>query len=161
MSALIVIKGEDGKLHGMGDKGLRAFGKFQRHVAGMEPGDTMAFSYKLPRSPKHHRLFMAKMNALTDRQEQFEDLDSLRKWVCVGAGYADFVPGPTGRMVALPQSIAFESMDEGDFSELHKKCDDFLRTDHARRFLWPHLSDDKSWHMVNAFINEFDSRVVA
>lgn len=155
MSALVVVKGEDGKLQGFGEKGARAWAKFQKRVQQMVVGETLGFSWKEPRSPKHHALFFVKLGALMDRQEQFADEDKLRAWLIVGAGYCDFVPGPSGRMCAIPQSIAWENLDEADFAHLHSQVDAFLWTDHARRFLWPHLSDQQTYDLIEAFQQEF------
>ncbi len=156
MSAVVLVKGEDGKLQGHGEKGQRAYGKFRRRVKSMQPGDTVHFEWREPRSLPHHRLFFAKLGALMDMQEQFDSEDKLRAWLTVGAGYADFVPGPTGRMVALPQSIAFDKLDEADFADLHAKVDAFLWTDHARRFLWPHLSAQQTYDFIDQLLTSFD-----
>lgn len=155
MSAVTVFKGDDGKLQGFGEKGARAWAKFTGRVASMAVGETLDFEWFEPRSGPHHRLFFGKLGALMDRQEQFDDDDKLRKWLIVGAGYCDFVPGPTGRMVALPQSIAWHKMDEADFSDLHGKVDAFLWTDHARRFLWPHLKDEQTYEVIEQLMQEF------
>ncbi|MBP9805667.1 MAG: DUF1367 family protein [Candidatus Accumulibacter sp.] len=156
MSDLVITKGDDGKLRGMGEAGERAYAKWRKAVEALQPGETLRFQWWMPRSPRHHGLFFAKLSALHAMQEQFEDVDRLRQWLTVGAGYCAFVPGPTGRMVALPQSIAWHRLDEAEFSELHGKVDQFLWTDHARRFLWPHLSDQQSYAMVETLMQEFN-----
>ena len=156
MSEVVLTKGDDGKLQGFGERGQRAYAKFRTRVEGMAPGDTLHFAWREPRSPKHHALFFAKLGALLDRQEQFDTDHKLRAWLTVGAGYCTFVPGPTGRMVALPESIAWDKLDEADFSDLHSKVDAFLWTDHARRFLWPHLTEQQTYDMVDQFLTEFN-----
>ena len=156
MSDLVITKGDDGRLKGMGEAGERAYAKWRKAVDALQPGETLRFQWWMPRSRKHHGLFFAKLTALHGMQEQFEDVERLRQWLTVGAGYCEFVPGPTGRMVALPQSIAWHRLDEADFAELHGKVDQFLWTDHARRFLWPHLSDQQSYEMVETLMQEFN-----
>lgn len=156
MSNVVVIKDESGKLAGLGDKGARAWAKFKKRIDGMAVGDTLAFQWHEPRSGPHHRLFFAQLGALFDRQEQFVDPDTLRAWLIVGAGYCDFVPGPGGRTVALPQSIAYHNLDEAEFGELHSKVNAFLRTEHAQRFLWGHLGADKASETVEALLQEFE-----
>lgn len=155
MSNVVITKDENGKLKGLGEIGERAWAKFLRRIGEMATGDTLQFSWHLPRSPQHHRLFFAQVGALAERQEQFDDADKLRQWLTVGAGYCDFVPGPHGRMVALPQSIAWHRLDEVEFGDLHAKVDAFLWTEHARRFLWPHLSNEQSYAMVEQLHKEF------
>lgn len=155
MSALVVVKGDDGRLQGFGEKGARAWAKFRARVDGMAIGETLSFQWREPRSQKHHAFFFGKLAALLERQEQFEDVDKLRAWLVVGAGYCDFVPGPNGRMVALPQSINWVNLDEADFADLHGKVDAFLWTEHARKFLWGHLSNEQSYELIDQLQKEF------
>lgn len=155
MSEVIVVKGEDGKLQGFGDKGGRAYAKFLARVRDLVVGETLQFAWHEPRSPRHHRLFFSKLHALADRQEQFDAEDKLRKWLIVGAGYCDLVPGRDGQLVAIPQSIAFHQLDEVEFGELHRQVDAFLWTPHAQAFLWPHLSAQARYDMVDSLMLEF------
>lgn len=155
MSDVVITKGNDGRLCGLGDANERAYAKWRAAVLALPAGGTLRFQWWAPRSPQHHRLVFAMFAALHAMQEQFEDVDRLRQWLTVGAGYCDFVPGPTGRMVALPRSIAWHRMDEAEFAELHAKLAGFLWTEHARRFLWPHLADEASYQMVAALMDEF------
>ena len=155
MSNIVVCMGNDGKLQGFGEKGARAWARFMRMLTGLRPGDTVEFSWHEPRSPGFHKRFFAKLNGLFEMQEQFEDVDRLRAWITVGAGECDFVPGPTGRMVALPKSIAWHKLDETDFRELARKVDDFLWSPHAQAFLWPHLSEARRYEMIELLDMEF------
>lgn len=156
MSNIVVCMGNDGKLQGFGEKGARAWARFMRTLTGLRPGDTVEFSWHEPRSPGFHKRFFAKLNGLFEMQEQFEDVDRLRAWITVGAGECDFVPGPTGRMVALPKSIAWHKLDETDFRELARKVDDFLWSPHAQAFLWPHLSEHRRYQMIETLDLEFN-----
>lgn len=155
MAECVVFKNESSKLEGFGEKGARAWIRFIKFVARMAIGETLHFQWWEPRAPGPHKLFFAKLGALADRQEQFEDAERLRIWLTVGAGECDFVPGPKGRMVALPRSIAWHKLDESDFQELARRVDDFLWTPHARRFLWPHLTDEKTYEMLDSLRTEF------
>jgi hypothetical protein len=155
MSSVVVVKGEDEKLHGFGQKGERAWRKFRSRVDALVVGETLQFEWHEPRSGPHHRLFFAQLAALFDRQEQFEDMDMLRAWLTVGAGYCDFAPGPRGKMVALPRSIAFHKLDEVEFSELHRGVNDFLRSAHAQRFLWPDIDDKRAAQTIEELLLEF------
>ena len=113
------------------------------------------FSWKEPRSGAYHRRHFAMINALFEAQEQFTESDQLRKWLEVGAGFAEFVPGPKGKMVALPKSIAYEKLDQIEFEQIAEAVMSFARSDHARRFLWGHLSDQQSWDMIESVLGEF------
>lgn len=152
----VTLTREDGKLAGATDKDKRAYAKWHDRIKTMGPRDSLVFSWKEPRSGPHHRLFFSKVSALLDIQEQFDDPDTLRRWLTVGAGYCDLVPGPNGKAVALPQSIAYEKLDEVEFRELHRKIDDFLRSPHATFFLWPHLTPAQQSEMVDVFLRGFE-----
>ena len=156
MSHIVITKNNQGKLQGIDDKGQRAYAKFKRVVEGLAIGATLSFSYRQPRSPAHHRLFFAKLNSLLGRTEAFDDLDKLRYWLVMGAGYAEFLPGENGELHAIPRSIDFDSMDEADFYELHKAVDTFLWTSRAQTTLWPHLDDEKRYRCVESFVAEFE-----
>lgn len=154
MASVVVVKNNEGKLEGWGEKGSRAYAHFLKTVTAMLPGDTLVFNHQLPRSPGEHRAFFRFIRALFERQEQFEDEDRLRAWLTVGAGYCDLLPGPNGRMVAMPQSIAFDKLDEAPFLELKRQVRDFLWTPRAHQFLWPHLGADKAYEMVDHMMLE-------
>ena len=75
----------------------------------------------------------------------------------MGAGACHFLPGPRGRMVAMPKSIKWHRMDDTEFAELVRDIQAFLRTEHARRFLWGHLDDGQSSEMVELLFAEFEA----
>lgn len=147
MSELVIVRTEQG-LQGLGEKNGRAYERWKKHVANMELGETAAFSWKKPRSPKFHRLYFGMLGNLFDVQEQFADEHQLRNWLTVGAGYCDYVPGATGRMVALPKSIAWEQMHDNDFRDYCDAVWAFLESEHAVRFLWPLLTPEKQSEAV-------------
>jgi hypothetical protein len=152
VSDVVIVKDDTGKLRGLGEKGERAYSRFRSHVERMEPGETIGFKWEKPRSPRFHRMFFGMLGTLFDQQEQFADLDQLRAWLTVGAGYCEFVPGPSGRMVALPKSIAWSKMEDNEFRELVNEVWAFLRSEHGQRFLWPHLSADKQAEAVESVL---------
>jgi Protein of unknown function (DUF1367) len=155
MSAVVLSRGEDGKLVGFGEKGKRAWNKFQKAVRDMEIGETLSFSYKHPRSGKFHRLFFKTLSELFDRQEQFQHLDVLRAWLTVGAGYCTFAPSSTGKMVAIPQSIAYDEMDDLEFYDYFMAVDTFMESSYATSFLWPHLGPEQRQENINQLLTEF------
>lgn len=156
MSVVQVTKDEQGKLVGFGEKGERAYARFLAAVRELEPGEMLGFEYRVPRSGPFHRRHFAVLKAFFDSQEQFSDSEQFRKWTEVGAGHVEFVPGPKGRMVALPKSISYESLDDEEFRDVHERVVQFLRTPHATRFLWPHLSDLQAGEMVETILAGFE-----
>ena len=159
MPSVHITKDQYGKLVGFGKRGVAAYGRFLKAVKALEFGELLSFTYKIPRAPKFHRLHFVMLDALFESQEQFVGLRAeyqFRKWTEVGAGHCDFVPGPTGKPVALPRSIDYESLDDVEFAELHEAVKGFCRTPYFWRFLWPHLSDDKGAEMVDAILMQFE-----
>ncbi|MGV3727744.1 DUF1367 family protein [Hydrogenophaga sp.] len=156
MSKVVIIKNDQGRLEGIDPQGQRAYLKWRRLVTDLPVGQTLSFSYRMPRSPAHHRLFFAKLNSLLSRTEAFTDLDKLRYWIVMGAGYFDLVPGFDGKPNAIPRSLDFESMDEADFSELHRQVDGFLWGTRAQETLWPHLDEEARYRCVESFMREFE-----
>lgn len=155
MTELVITKGQDGKLEGLGEKGRRAYTKFRKIVDDLAVGETMWFAFRMPRSPQHHRYFFKKVTGLFERQEQFSDFDRFMDWVKVGAGFADLLPGRDGQMVAIPKSLAWEKLEEQDFIEFHRAMTDFFWTSYAQAALWPALTPEKQYVMVDRWHRDF------
>jgi hypothetical protein len=159
MPQVHITKDNTGKLVGVGPIGEKTYAKFLVAVKALEQGEMLAFTYKVPRSPKFHRLHFVMLAALYEAQEQFEDEYQFRKWAEVGAGHVTWIPGPTGKMIALPKSIDYESLDDIQFSEMHEAVKKFFRTTHATRFLWPHLEDAKAGEMIEGILSQFEAGI--
>lgn len=156
MTAIVITKNSQGKLEGIDEKGQRAYAKWRKLVTDLEPGQTLTFTYRFPRSPAHHKFFFRKLQLLLDQTETFDDLDNLRHWLTVGAGYCDFIPGLDGKPNAIPKKLDFDSMDEAEFSELHRQVDTFLWTSRAQATLWPHLDEFARYQCVEEFLRGFE-----
>ena len=155
MADVVLTIGEDGKLVGLGEANQRRWAKFLARVKGMMPGDTVKASFSLPRSPAFHRRHFAILHALFDNQEAFTDLDAFRMWVQVGAGFCVLLPGPKGKPVAVPKSIAWDRLDDADFAAHHDAVIAFVRSPHFRAFLWPDAPDADRLAGVEAILEEF------
>jgi hypothetical protein len=156
MSKVILRKDETGKLAGLDERHERAYSRFRNKLGELQIGETLAFEFKIPRAPRFHRLHFAMLGAFFAAQDVFDDADRMRKWLEVGAGHCDFVPGPDGNFFAMPKSIAYEALEDSDFREVHASIKRFLRTPQAYRFLWPHLDDAGREQMVEAVMREFE-----
>lgn len=155
MPTVTVVKSpENGKLAGLTDADQRGWDRFLSRVK--ELGQScLSITWIEPRSGPYHRRFFAMVGRLFESQEQFDDPDDLRQWLTVGAGHVRFVPGPTGRMVALPVSIKWARMDQAEFEAVANAVWAFAYSEHARRFLWGHLSDEQSYEMLETVLGEF------
>lgn len=155
MPEIIIYKDETGHMAGFGERGRRAWLKFRKIISELEIGETMQFSWRMPRSPQHHRFFFAKMTSLFERQERFDDFERLLDWVKVGAGFADLLPGHDGVPCAIPKSIAWCNLDEQSFIETHKAMVDFLWQPYAQAVLWPALDDNQRYACIDSWHREF------
>jgi hypothetical protein len=134
---LILRKTQDGRLEGVGERSAKNYEGWRKFVRDLPPGDTFRFSWKRARSPKFHRYFFGVLGSLFDTQEQFAEDGNLLDWIKIGAGHAVFHPGPDGRMMAIPKSIAWENLEEDDFREFVDAAWAFLRSERAGFYLWP------------------------
>lgn len=155
MTSMVVVRDGAGKLVGLAEKDKKSYGRLKKTLAELKQGEIVQLSFWFPRNNALHRLHFAMLAAFFEQQEQFSDLEQFRAWVSVGAGHAEFVPGPAGRMVALPKSISFRALDDADFQDYHNNVIDFLRTPHATRYLWGHLSDPEQAEMADSILSQF------
>lgn len=137
MPKIIITRDEQGHLVGFGEKHARAYARFKKRVVQLEHGELLSFEWREPRCPKFHALFFVMLNHLFDMQEQFADVDDLRTWLTTAAGFCHYCPGPKGKLMAIPQSIAFDRLEEPKFKKLVRGVWKWLRSDEAQQFLWP------------------------
>jgi hypothetical protein len=156
MAKVTLERAETGKLDGLSDADKRAYGRFRKAIERMAPGDTLAFEFKLPRSPVFHRRHFAILGAVFDAQDQFTDRDQMRCWLQVGAGHCEYVPAADGGLIAMPKSVAYDALDDVEFAEHHRSVIAFLREPHAYQFLWPQMSAAGAEGMVESILAEFE-----
>lgn len=154
MPDLVIFKDETGQLAGMGEKGRRAWNKFRKIIAELEIGETLQFSWRMPRSPQHHRFFFAKRASLFERQETFDDIDRMLDWIKVGAGFCDLLPGHDGVPCAIPKSIAWHNLDEQGFIEFTRAMNDFLWKPYAQAVLWPNLDENQRYACIDSWYRD-------
>jgi len=156
MPTVNITRNEIGKIDGTDEPNQRAYARFVKRMQSLTDRDVLMLKWWEPRSPKFHRFHFAILGELFKSQEQFDDDDGMRKWLEIGAGFCKMVPGPAGRMCAMPMSIAYEKLDDVEFGELHAKVRKFMRSQHATRFLWPHLDDMAGLNMIDCVLEKFD-----
>lgn len=155
MPTVMLRLGDTGKLEGVNERHERGYQKWRKTINELTVGDTVCFSFKVPRSGPYHRRFFAIVNRLFDMQEQFVDEKVFLDWLKVGAGHCEFLPGPSGKPMAIPKSIKFEELDQADFEPIAEDIWDFMRSAHCSRFLWPHANVDDSRLAIQEMLDEF------
>ena len=81
------------------------------------------FKVTKPRNIAFHRKNFALINMVYENQEQFNNIDDLRAYLTIKAGFYNRIPTGKGDMI-LPKSISFAAMDDTEFSEYYSKMID-------------------------------------
>lgn len=81
---------------------------------------------KSKRNILFHRKFFALLNLVFQNQEQYTNIDHLRKDLTVSSGYYDLRYNIQGEEIKEPKSISFASMDELEFSEYYNRVIDVV-----------------------------------
>ncbi len=68
-----------------------------------------------PRNLKYHRLFFALLKLVVQNSDKWQNEEQLRHAFLIYIGKVQVVPGLDGNPVAVPDSMAFEKMDEETF----------------------------------------------
>lgn len=80
-------------------------------------GDLVHADLTKPRNPKHHRLVFALLQRVLDNQDGLVTIEQLLTVVKIKTGRVEtIVDASSGKVFYVPQSIAFASMDQGEFS---------------------------------------------
>lgn len=101
-------------------------------------GDLLRAEFTKGRYPKHHRLVFALLKKVLDNQEGLVSVKQLLTIVKIKLGYCDTILDTSGKVFYVPQSIAFDAMDQGEFSVFWKGLCALVRRDY-----FPHLDDDQ------------------
>lgn len=145
-----------GKVDGLGEKGRKQWRRFMNMLFKLEPGEIITITTHKARSGPFHRRHMAMEQAVYEGQERFDNFErGFRDWLKVGAGYCEWHPGPKGGVFPVPKSISYSDMEEGEMREFHEKAVTFLRSPHALKTLWPHLSEQGRAEMMDSILGEF------
>jgi hypothetical protein len=94
-------------------------------MSKLRSGVTYSVEIKQPRNVQFHRKAFALFNLCYENQETFNNIDEMRAWLTMRAGWYKRVPTPTGEMFQ-PKSISFSSMDETEFSEYYNRVMDVI-----------------------------------
>lgn len=164
MTSIVITRDNTGKLVGAGEKDRAAYSRLKKRLVELEPGECLSLDVWFDRRAALHGWHFILLSAVHDAQEQFANIKDFRMWCATGGGHCTFAPGPTGKMVAIPKSIDWSSLDEEEFQQYHKDVVSFLRSLHATRFLWPQLSDPEASEMIESILTRIEAdrkRIVA
>lgn len=144
-----------GIVDGLGERGRKQWRRFVNGLMRLEPGEMVEIKTHKARSGPFHRRHMVIETALFQSQEKFEHFEQFRNWLKVGAGFCDWIPGPRGAVIPAPRSIAFDKLEDDDMRQVHEDMVAFIRSEHAGKTLWRHLSAEQRMEMVEAVLRGF------
>ena len=83
---------------------------------------------RMPRNVKHHRKFMAVLQAVYPHQDMWPTFNSFRKAFTAALGHGEIVTAKDGRKFIDANSISFAAMDQVEFDEFYARAIDFVLT---------------------------------
>lgn len=143
-----------GMVDGLGERGKKQWRRFFNMVMRLEPGECVEIHTHKERIGLHHRRHMLMEQRVFEAQERFEHFKAFRDWLKIGACYCDWYPGPKGGVIAVPKSISYTALEELAMQEVHENMVAFLRTGHAGKTLWKHLSEPMRIEMIESILED-------
>lgn len=156
MPSIFLTKAEDGRLIGVTEADNRAYGRFIDRCIALTSKESLKFTWVEPRSGPYHRRHFKMLGELFKAQEQYDNETHFRKLGEIGGGYADMIPGPDGQLIAVPLSINYETLDQIDFEPIHQAVFAWYRSEIGCKVMWPHLSWQQAFDMVERVLREFE-----
>ena len=95
-------------------------------LMSLPEGVTVKAVITQPRNVKHHRMFMALLNAVYPHQEAYGTFESFHAAIKVALNYGETVVLPDGRVIIVPGSISFAKMDQTTFNQFFDKAVDLI-----------------------------------
>lgn len=145
-----------GLVDGLDDGSRKSWRRFWNWLLGLEPGEIASIETKIPRNLGFHRRHMLIEQAVFKAQDRMASFRQYRDWLKVGAGFVDWLPGRDGQVCPVPKGINFIDCDEETARQFHVDMVAFLRTEHAYRFLWPHLNSQGALEMIETVLQGFN-----
>jgi len=98
--------------------GLIAANAIEAETLRQFMGKEVMVTISVPRNLAFHRKYMALIGTAFDLIETEYTKEAFRGICTVGAGYCTFTE-KDGRLIAIPKSVSFASMDDSEFERLY------------------------------------------
>lgn len=109
MADIWLLKGPDGNLHPANEED-------EEYLKRFKIGNVFKAVITMKRNGKHHRLGMALLQEVFRNQDRYDTFDAFMNEVKILTGYVDTHISLDGTISFRTKSIAFDSMDELEFS---------------------------------------------
>jgi hypothetical protein len=98
-----------------------------QYLSKIKQGDTFEVEIKRLRNGKHHRLFWKLCSVVADNSDRYGDAEQVAMAFKIATGHVvPFIHPLTGAVYWTPKSIAFDKMDQTEFSVFFDKCVDVV-----------------------------------
>ena len=144
-----------GIVDGLGERGKKQWRRLWNNILRLEPGEMLDIKTHQARIGWFHRKHMALETAVFESQERFENFNGFRDWLKVGAGHCQWYPGPKGGVFPVPDSTSYSNLDQAAMEQFHADAVEFLRSEHAGKTLWKHLSTTARIQMIETILAGF------
>lgn len=144
-----------GLVDGLGDAGRKSWRRFINGLMRLEPGEMVEINTHQERLGWYHKKHMRLEQTVFESQERFDNFKGFRDWLKVGAGHCVWYPGPKGGVFPVPKSISYRELEQGEMEIFHNDAVAFLRSEHAGKTLWRHLSETARIDMIESILEGF------
>lgn len=145
-----------GMVDGLSESDQKSWRRFWNRIVSLNVGEIFSIETWAPRHSGFHKRHMVMETSVFKCQERIRTFEQFRIWLKIGAGFVDWMAGPKGGVVPVPRSISYKKCDEEAMRKFHDDAIAFLRTQHATKYLWPHLDAAGGERMIEAIFEEFD-----
>ncbi len=143
----VLIKTENG-LRGSTPADHEAYTKLKRRLERMKPGTWFRMEWAVPRHGAHHRKLFALLALVADNSETYDTTEKALVAIKLVTGYADPVIDPrTGELTQVPQSIAYDSMDQDEFDRFYQAA-----IDGVLRFILPGMDETTADRLLEMIV---------
>ena len=143
MPKLNLIKGHNQSLKA-GDQ------EAEQWLAKIPFSEPVVCTVKRPRNPDFHRKFFSLLQLVYENQERYTNFERFRKEIVMRAGFYEEHVHLTGKVSYVAKSLAFDSMDEIEFSALYDKCCGVII-----EYFWPDISRHQLEEAVLDYMSEY------
>jgi len=144
-----------GHIDGLGEKGKKQWRRLFNNLFRLEAGECITIKTNQKRIGWKHRKHMALEQALFESQEKFQEFETFRSWLKVGAGFVEWIAAPKGGVMPIPKSISYADLEQAEMEEVHINMVNFLREEYAQKALWRHLDPMQRSEMMETILGGF------
>jgi hypothetical protein len=98
----------------------------EEEAAKIKIGETCEFAIKKVRDPIRHRAYFLMIKMAFDNQDFFTDIEEMRYYLQMKAGFYRKFKSPKGGVIYIPLSIKFAEMDELKFTKVRNAVRDVI-----------------------------------